>query len=91
MVVSEGDFVDGQCASNQWLGLRQPVRVLEQQGQVIESYGDGWVVVSEGTLVDAECASHQRLGLGVQTLVEEKAAQLVHQPARRVGDPFLVC
>ena len=43
VVLAVGLLVDGQGAAHQRLGLRQPVRGLEQRSQVIEICGDsGW-------------------------------------------------
>ena len=56
-------FVDGQCATHQRLGLRQSVRGLEQQSQVVEVDGDIRVFGSEGLLVEGQRTAHQWLGL----------------------------
>ena len=49
-----GLLVDGQRAAHQRLGLRQPVRGLEQLSQVVEACGDVRVFGAVGLLVDGQ-------------------------------------
>ena len=49
-----GLLVDGQRPAHQRLGLRQPVRGLEQLRQVVEARGDVRVFGAVGLLVDGQ-------------------------------------
>ena len=75
MVGAEILFVDRQRAAHQRLGLRQPVRGLQQLREVVEVSRDVGMVWPVALLVDRQRAAHQRLGLrqpvgGLQQLRE---------------------
>ena len=74
-----------QCPAHQRLGLGQPVRVLEQHGQVVEADGDVGVLGAEALLVDRQRAAHQRLGLGQAVRGLKQLGQVVEVDGDTLG------
>src|SRR6185295_11954010 len=73
-------------AAHQRLGLGQPVRALEQQGQVVEVCSNVGMVRAEALLVNRQRSAHQRLSL-------RKPVGLLEQPRQVVkgyGDVWMV-
>ena len=72
---------DGQRPAHQRLGLRQPVRGLEQLRQVVEAGGHVRVLGAVGLLVDGQRPAHQRLGLRQPVRGLEQLRQVVEAVA----------
>ena len=86
VVGPEGLFVYLQRAAHERLGLRGPVRVLEQRRQVAQADGNVRMVGPEGLFVYLQRAAVQGLGLGEPRARVAVQPQSVHQPGRRVRD-----
>ena len=72
---------------HQGLGLRQPVGVLEQPGQVVEASGDVGMVLAETLLGNSQRSPHQGLGLRQPVGVLQQLGQVVEVFWRRSDGP----
>jgi hypothetical protein len=77
MSKAQASFEDGEGPAHQGLGLSEPVRGLQQRGQVVEADGDVGMVVAEGALGDGEGPAHQRLGLAESVRGLQQRGQVV--------------
>jgi hypothetical protein len=66
--------------------LGQPVRVLQQSGEIVEADRDAGMVRPETRLVDRQRPAIERFRLCMQRLCVEQQAEVVHQPRGRYRD-----
>src|SRR5438876_556183 len=72
---------DFHMSAHEGLGLGQPIRGLEQPGQVIKAYGEFRMLRTEAPLIDRQGAAQERLGLCRPVHVLEQLAQVVESGA----------